>query len=66
MLSLTRPEFYVSAVQVSSENNVGKGEIDCNEQFLLFPEGFYPFGEFSALFIKLKIVACELFQFGIF
>ena len=26
---------------------------------------FYPFGEFSAIFNKLKIVACKLFEFGI-
>ena len=25
---------------------------------------FYPFGELSAIFIKLKIVVCKLFQFG--
>ena len=24
---------------------------------------FYPFGDFSAIFVKLKIVACKLFQF---
>ena len=26
------------------ENTVGKGEIACNEQFLLFPHVFYTFG----------------------
>ena len=26
---------------------------------------FYPFGELSAIFIKLKIVVCNLFEFGI-
>ena len=25
---------------------------------------FYPFGEFSAFFIKFKIAVCKLFQFG--
>ena len=25
---------------------------------------FYPFDELSAIFIKLKIVVCKLFQFG--
>ena len=42
----------------SFENTVGKGEIACNEQFLLFPV-------FSAIFVKFKIVVCKLFQFGI-
>ena len=26
---------------------------------------FYPFGELCAIFVKLKIVVCKLFQFGI-
>ena len=26
---------------------------------------FYPFGELSAIFIKLKIVVCKLFEFGV-
>ena len=26
---------------------------------------FYPFGELSAIFIKIKIVICKLFEFGI-
>ena len=38
-LSQTSPGFYVSAVQVF-ENNVGKGEVAHNEQFLLFPQYF--------------------------
>ena len=42
-LSQTSPGFYVSAVYVTSlENSVGKGEIACNEQFLLFPQCFQP------------------------
>ena len=49
----------------SFENTVGKGEIAHNEQFLLFPLCFLPFiylcGE---LFIKIKMVAFKLFQFG--
>ena len=49
----------------SSENTVGKGEIDCNEQFLPSPQCFLPFsGDLSAVFIKFKIVICKLFQFG--
>ena len=48
----------------SFEITVEKGEIACNEQFLLFPQCFfYPFGDLSAFFIKLKIVVCKLFQF---
>ena len=31
-----------------------KGEIARNEQFLLFPHCFYPFGELSAIFIKIQ------------
>ena len=48
----------------SFENMVGKGEIACNEQFLLYPSVFYPFGELSAIFIKYKFVVCKLFHFG--
>ena len=40
-LSKTSPGFYVSPVQ-SFENTVGKGEIDRNDQFLLFPQCFLP------------------------
>ena len=46
------------------ENNVGKGEIAHNEQFLLFQQCFQPTGELSAIFIKFEIVFCKLFQFG--
>ena len=35
-LSQTSPGFNMS------ENTVGKGEIACNEQFLLFPQCFLP------------------------
>ena len=48
----------------SFEIIVGKGEIARNEQYLLFPQPFYPFGDLSAFFIKLKIFVCKLFQFG--
>ena len=46
------------------ENIVGKGEIARNEQFLLFPQCFLPIGLLSAIFVKFKIAACKLFQFG--
>ena len=53
----------------SFENTLGKGEIARKEQFLLFPKCFqsvsYMFGHLFAIFIKLKIVVCRLFQFGI-
>ena len=45
------------------ENTMGKGEIARNEQFLLFPVFFYPFGKLSAIFIKFKIVVCKHFEF---
>ena len=45
------------------ENTVGKGEITCKEQFLLFHRVSYPFRELSAIFIKFEIVICKLFQF---
>ena len=50
----------------SIENTVGKGEIPCHEQLLLFSTMvFYPFRELSAIFIKSEIVIYKLFQFGI-
>ena len=36
---------------MSFENSVRKGEIACNELFLLFHTVFYPFEEFSAILI---------------
>ena len=51
----------------SYENTVGKGEIARYEHSVEEPSGehsvFYPFGEPSAVFIKFKIVVCQLFQF---
>ena len=41
-LSQTSPGFYVSAVQVFFKTLRGKGEIACNEQFLLYPLCFLP------------------------
>ena len=37
----------------SFENNVGKGEIAHNKQFLLFPPCFRPTWRLSAIFIKI-------------
>ena len=54
---------YVYAVQVFLENTVGKGEIARKEQFFSH-NVFHRFREFSIIFIKFEIVACNLFQFG--
>ena len=48
----------------SFENTLGKGKITHNEQFLLSHSVFYPFGEFSSVFIKVEIVVGKLFQSG--
>ena len=53
----------MSAVQVF-ENTVGKGEIVRDEQFLLFSKCFLSFLITFCIFVKLKNVACKLFQFG--
>ena len=42
---------------------VGKGEIVPNEQYLLFPQHFLLLRELSTIFIKFKIVVCNLVQF---
>ena len=61
-LSQRTPGFHMSAVYGKSfENTVGKGEITRYAQFLLFPLCFQ---HVSAIFIKLEIVVCKLFQFG--
>ena len=44
------------------ENTVGKGEIAPHSIFSFSHIVFYPFGELSAIFIELRIVACKLFQ----
>ena len=46
------------------ENTVGKGEIACKEQYLLFPQCFLSFRRTFCNFIKLEIVVCNLFWFG--
>ena len=48
----------------SFDKNVGRGEVACNEQFLLSHSVFYPFGELCAIFVKFEIVVFKLFQFG--
>ena len=39
-----RPWFFICLQYKSFENTVGKGEIACDKQFLLFPHHFLPFG----------------------
>ena len=46
----------------SFENNMGKGEIAHNEQFLFSHIIFYPFVQLSAIFIKFEIVFCKPFS----
>ena len=48
----------------SFKNTVAKGEIARNEQFLLFSQCFYLFGQLSAIFIKFEIVVCKVFRVG--
>ena len=48
---------------ISLENNVGKGEIPRNMQFLLFALFSIGFENFL-VFIKLELVICKFFLFG--
>ena len=52
--SQTSPVFYMSAIQTLWEK----------EKLLVTSSVFYPFEELSAIFVKMKIVICKLFQFG--
>ena len=47
---------------MSFENTVGKGEIARNEQFLLFLQCFYPFGELAAISSTLKLSSAISFN----
>ena len=51
---LLRNNFYCisTSCRKSFENTVGKGEIARYEQFLLSHDVFYPFREFSSIFMK--------------
>ena len=62
-LSQTTPGFYVSAVQVFWKH-WEKEKLLVTSNFSFSRSVLYPFGEFSAIFIKLEIVVCKLFQFG--
>ena len=41
-----------------------KEKLLVNSNFSFFHSIFYPFGKPSAIFIKIEIVVCKLFQFG--
>ena len=41
-----------------------KEKLLVTSNFIFSHSVFYPFGELSAIFIKLKIVVCKLFQYG--
>ena len=41
-----------------------KKKLLVTSNFFISRSVFYPFGEFSAIFIKSEIVVCKLFQFG--
>ena len=54
--NLFQKELWFSRVcSTTTLKKQGKGEIARGEQFLLFPQCFYPFRELSVLFIKSKI-----------
>ena len=63
-LSQTSPGFYVSAVQVFVKTLWEKEKLLVTSNFSFSHSVFYPFGELTIIFIKLKIVVCKLFQFG--
>ena len=62
--SLTLSLVFTCQQYKSFENTVGKGVIARNEQFLLFPQCFLPFGGLSAIFIKYRVFVCKLIHFG--
>ena len=46
------------------KNTVRKGEIARSKKGSFSCSVFYPFGELSAIFIKIKIIIYKLFHFG--
>ena len=48
----------------SFKNNVGKGEIACDEQFLLIPSVFYQFKKIVPFSSNLKLSSANSFKFG--
>ena len=51
----------MTLVKKAFENIVGSGENACTQQFLLFPQCFFPFEELSTIFIKFQIIVGKLF-----
>ena len=62
--SQTSPCFFMFLQDKSFENTVGKGEIARNEQFLLFPQCFYPSRDFSPFSVNLELLPESCFIFG--
>ena len=54
----------MSAVLVFWKHCGEKEKLLVTSNFYFSHSVFYPFGELSAIFIKLEIVVCKLFQFG--
>ena len=59
-LTLNKPWFLCVCSTSLLKTLWEKGEIACNEQFLLFPQCFLLFGELSVIFMKFEIVVCKL------
>ena len=62
-LSQTSPGFYMSAIQVLKTLSE-KEKLLITSNFSFSHSVFYPFEDFSAIFIRVKIVVYKLFQFG--
>ena len=54
--------WFLRVCRKSFENTVGKGDVTSN--FSYSQSVFYPFGKLAAIFIKVEIVVCKVFQFG--
>ena len=60
-----KPALAFTCLQYKSfEITVGKEKLLVTSNFSFSHSVFYPLGDLSAFFIKLKIVVCKLFQFG--
>ena len=61
--SFPSPGFYVSAAQIFWKH-WGEEKLLEMTNFSISYSVLYPFGKLPAIFIKLKIVVCKLFEFG--
>ena len=59
---LSNPSVEMCLQYKSFENNVGKGEIACNKQFLLFPQCFLLFENFPPFSWNLKLSSANSFS----